>query len=510
MKSSGIRFTEYDRFFHELVSITDLGDGWQRYETILDREQEFELVWRVYAGSVTSSQEVIEGYLDSVSVNKKPLIQTQPQFASAFEEEKATLRVDTYNAVGKVSYQWRKNGDDISEATSAEFELSQLADSDYGDVYDVVISNEYGATVSDSVEIRNLRELATVIYPDVRDLKFEYFTMEELADEAKGIRFSSSGTHATQAKMSLVAEGPLVVRFRTEETGNWIPLLTISNLDTGEMEESIRSATTRIEESGSFLLEWKVELDDPYWGGGLDGSIPYQGYVEAGLVHQAIYSIELNGELEAGAEDVDVVHWSDDDIILSPDVPLEGELTYQWYRSNTWYVPFERLEGATSSSLTLSQEGRMRTGSFRLYVTRDGKRFESRNYNLIAATDDSDSDSIGDILELGLGVDPFSEDVPIELRVVWYELPVYSGGIPETRLVPYWWSNYRPWNESGSCDCDVILEGSYDLANWIPLEDYSLHGLEELAERDRVGFRDSNAELDSLIPFARFRLKKQD
>ncbi|GAB5558943.1 MAG: hypothetical protein SynsKO_05900 [Synoicihabitans sp.] len=80
-------------------------------------------------------------------VKEKPEITTQPQTQTVEENDSITLAV-VATSDSPATYQWRKDGNAISGATSFSFEIAQVKLSDGGS-YDVVVTNTRGNTISD-------------------------------------------------------------------------------------------------------------------------------------------------------------------------------------------------------------------------------------------------------------------------------------------------------------------------------------------------------------------------
>lgn len=98
-------------------------------------------------GSVTSSAAT----LTVSSSTGAPLINTQPSSQSVVEGNSVTFSVSATGS-GTLSYQWQKDGSDISGATSSSYSLSAVSSSDAGD-YSVVVSNSVGSVSSNSASL---------------------------------------------------------------------------------------------------------------------------------------------------------------------------------------------------------------------------------------------------------------------------------------------------------------------------------------------------------------------
>ena len=94
-----------------------------------------------------SKSEVEENYNIGVSVENKPEIIIEPKDIGLLQGESATFLV---SAVGTApfSYQWRKNGVDISGADGSSYTIPSVSVSDGGNTYSVIISNASGSAIS--------------------------------------------------------------------------------------------------------------------------------------------------------------------------------------------------------------------------------------------------------------------------------------------------------------------------------------------------------------------------
>ncbi len=99
--------------------------------------------------------------------NNAPVITMQPQNLSVSEGQPATFTVSSSGAL-PLSYQWRKNGVDISGATSASYTINSVVPSD-ANTYSVYISNTFGNTTSEIVTLTvtafNAKPEATITSP---------------------------------------------------------------------------------------------------------------------------------------------------------------------------------------------------------------------------------------------------------------------------------------------------------------------------------------------------------
>lgn len=101
----------------------------------------------VASASTTSSTTA----LTVVSATSAPVITAQPSPQSVSIGDTVFLKVDAAGA-GTLSYQWAKNGSNITGATSATYTIPMALTTHAGN-YSVVVSNSYGSTTSNSVTL---------------------------------------------------------------------------------------------------------------------------------------------------------------------------------------------------------------------------------------------------------------------------------------------------------------------------------------------------------------------
>lgn len=108
--------------------------------TPADDGAQFSVVVSNAYGSVTSANATL-------TVNAAPVITTQPANASVTAGQTATFSVVATGS-GTLAYQWRKNGTDITGATSASYTTPATITADNGAQFTVVVSNAYGSVTS--------------------------------------------------------------------------------------------------------------------------------------------------------------------------------------------------------------------------------------------------------------------------------------------------------------------------------------------------------------------------
>ena len=102
----------------------------------------------VYTLTVSNSVGTVTSNDATLSVNAAPVIATQPASQSVAAGQTVSFGVVAFGS-GTLSYQWKKNGTDISGATTKSYTTPATTSAFNGAVYTVTVSNAYG-TVSSS------------------------------------------------------------------------------------------------------------------------------------------------------------------------------------------------------------------------------------------------------------------------------------------------------------------------------------------------------------------------
>lgn len=119
-----------------------------RVTTLADNGARFRAVWTNTEGSATSNAAILTVNAAVVA----PSITAQPASQTLTAGQTATFSV---SAVGTapLAYQWRRNGVNISGATSASYTTPALTTADNGATFSVSVSNSAGAVVSSNATL---------------------------------------------------------------------------------------------------------------------------------------------------------------------------------------------------------------------------------------------------------------------------------------------------------------------------------------------------------------------
>ena len=129
------------------------------------------------AGTATIQAKYTEGGVTktvtmNVTVNAvvvKPSITTQPKSQTVYEGSSVTFDV-TATGTDPLSYQWKKDGSNISGATSASYTISSAKTSDAGS-YTVTVSNSAGSVTSSTATLTVTAKPAITVQPQDQTIK---------------------------------------------------------------------------------------------------------------------------------------------------------------------------------------------------------------------------------------------------------------------------------------------------------------------------------------------------
>jgi len=116
--------------------------------TSSDNGATFDVVVSNSAGTVTSNTATLTVNAAATA----PTITTQPVSQTVTAGQTATFSV-TAAGTAPLSYQWQKNGANISGATTASYTTPATTSTDNGATYDVVVSNSAGTVTSNATTL---------------------------------------------------------------------------------------------------------------------------------------------------------------------------------------------------------------------------------------------------------------------------------------------------------------------------------------------------------------------
>jgi len=133
------------------------------------------------AGSVTSDNAVL-----TVNVIPPPVITADPENQTVLAGQPASFSV-TATGTEPLSYQWRRNGVNISGATAATYTIPATVAGDNGALFACVVSNQGGSVISNNAELTVNEIISPVITAQPQNLSV-------LAGEAATFSVTATGT----------------------------------------------------------------------------------------------------------------------------------------------------------------------------------------------------------------------------------------------------------------------------------------------------------------------------
>lgn len=137
------------------------GDDWQDWPPEQTAQADYDYVKNVVLGNL--------GYTEAI----KPFITTQPVDQKVLSGEPAQFSV-TAGGDSPLSYQWFKNGTDITGANTPTYSVPSVGIDDLGSYY-VLINNPAGSTTSSNVSLNIFQPPVIVSQPQNLDLNVSGF-----------------------------------------------------------------------------------------------------------------------------------------------------------------------------------------------------------------------------------------------------------------------------------------------------------------------------------------------
>lgn len=97
----------------------------------------------------------------TVQSDSPPSITAHPTSTEVIAGNTASFSV-TATGTAPLTYQWRRNGQDISGAITSTLVLAAIEPNENGDVFTVVVSNNAGSLLSQSAQLTVLKNVTTI------------------------------------------------------------------------------------------------------------------------------------------------------------------------------------------------------------------------------------------------------------------------------------------------------------------------------------------------------------
>ncbi|MFA6082017.1 MAG: immunoglobulin domain-containing protein [Patescibacteria group bacterium] len=199
-----VEATAYGTYGQVRITITKASDGSTLYQ-IPSTEQPPTTT----GGSYVTISSTITG--------SAPAITTQPSSATVTAGQTATFTVAA-SGTAPLSYQWQKNGSNVSGATSASYTTGALSTSDSGSKYKCTVTNAYGSATSNEATL-------TVNAPPPSD------TAPSITTQPSNITVSAGQT----ATFTVAASGTAPLSYQWKKNGSNISGATSSSYTTGTL-----------------------------------------------------------------------------------------------------------------------------------------------------------------------------------------------------------------------------------------------------------------------------------
>lgn len=130
----------------------------------------------------------------------------------------------TASGAGTLSYQWRRNGNVISGATSAAFSKSSITAADVGS-YDVVVTNAYGSATSRAATVALNPQAQAITFATLPDVAFSAnpITLSATASSGLTVTFTVVAGDASVSgnQLTLLGTGAVTVRASQAGDASW-------------------------------------------------------------------------------------------------------------------------------------------------------------------------------------------------------------------------------------------------------------------------------------------------
>ncbi len=320
-------------------------------------------------------------------------ITTQPEDTGIIEGKSGSLTV-VAEGEGDLTYQWYKGDEAISGATSATLNITNMAASDVG-TYKVVVSDSLGTLTSNAVSVTMQKELKitkqpvgiTLIEGESGSLSvtaeghgtlgYRWYVddvmlgsevsstlnLENVEVTDGGIYYvivSDSNGSLTSNKVTVVVQSAL--KILTQPTAvakveGSAASLTVTAAGEGDLSYQWYKDDTKLDgETGATLSFNSLSMSD-------EGSYKVVVTDKNGTLSSASVSVTVYNKLEITTQPTGFKVVEGNNGSLTVAAEGEGALTYQWYKDGV------AIEGATSSTLTLTKMEAANAGSYTVKIT---------------------------------------------------------------------------------------------------------------------------------------------
>jgi hypothetical protein len=216
--------------------------------TPADDGAQFSVVVSNGFGSVTSANATL-------TVTAAPTITTQPANASVNAGQTATFSVVATGS-GTLAYQWRKNGTDITGATSSSYTTPATITADNGAQFTVVVSNAFGSVTSTAATL-------TVAAPPLTGAWGPNQSLEDAPEKANEVsvainRETGDGIVVWRQSPDGVVDG-IYANVYDADTQTWTGRTLL--VRTASSNETVYSPKAAINSTGDIVVAWMQNIN---------------------------------------------------------------------------------------------------------------------------------------------------------------------------------------------------------------------------------------------------------
>ena len=345
-------------------------------------------------GSATSS-------VAKLTVKSEIIITKQPQSQTVNEGNSATFSV-TATGTAPLSYQWKKDGQDISGATDATYTVSSVKSSDAGS-YTVTVSNSAGSVTSD------IAELTVIVKPVIKTQP-----KSQTVNEGSSVTFSVTATGTAPLKYQWYKDESAI----TNATNSTYTISSVKSSDVGSYTVTVSNSAGSVTSSVARLLlpvpDKRLDhiiiipngtvvyvgktmncICKAYYTDGTNSSVKPEWAIISGKDYATIDENGLltalaEGDVKIGASytenditcedtvDVKIMRLIPPEIIIPPvsqTVSVGDSVTFSVVAIGSaplyyqWYKDGHTLPGGKSSSYTISSVSKEDAGTYTVIVT---------------------------------------------------------------------------------------------------------------------------------------------
>lgn len=335
--------------------------NWTQYEYEILGEGSHTLRWAVNHSYYVDDD--TKAWVDELEIIKTPIILTQPSPTNVDEGEAIELSIVS-NLPSTVTYQWRKDEIPISEATTDSYMINTAASSDTG-VYDVIVSNTHGDTISDAVDVFVFSGFGDAIDQPSLDWSTSgigWSPQTSVSHDGQDALLLDSRDTANPIWFETTVEGPTMIsfwwKFQRENGGDQIAFsVDGSSVSSVSSTSDWAEVEYEILQPGSHSIRWQFNPNS-----GTNKDFNTFGWVDELSISYVPTIIEhpVGSAIDIG-----------DTFVFEVEASAAVELTYQWYHDDL------AITGADQSTLTILNALNSDAGNYYVIVSTSARSIQS-------------------------------------------------------------------------------------------------------------------------------------